>query len=66
MKLLVSIVITFIMAMGISAAPRAITDPAPLGGECGTIVGIQCEEGLYCQLEDKNVADSAGTCIKKY
>ncbi|CEL54683.1 hypothetical protein RSOLAG1IB_07217 [Rhizoctonia solani AG-1 IB] len=36
-----------------------------LGSFCGGIVGFPCNEGLVCQLDDKNIADSGGVCIKK-
>ena len=36
------------------------------GKQCGTIVGIQCDAGLFCQNKPGqcNVADAAGTCVR--
>ena len=36
------------------------------GKQCGTIVGIQCDAGLFCQRKPGqcNVIDAAGTCVK--
>lgn len=41
--------------------------PGTEGGICGGIAGFQCDEGLVCavSLEQCNVADGAGTCVKK-
>jgi len=36
------------------------------GKQCGTIVGIQCDAGLFCQKKPGqcNIIDAAGTCVK--
>ncbi len=41
--------------------------PGAEGGICGGIAGFQCEKGLVCSvpLEQCNVPDGAGTCVKK-
>ncbi|CAE6444168.1 unnamed protein product [Rhizoctonia solani] len=62
MKLILRAVIALVMTITISAAP--LPDPAPLGGFCGGIIGIQCEKGLVCKLEG-NFPDAGGICVKK-
>ncbi|KDN46675.1 hypothetical protein RSAG8_04055, partial [Rhizoctonia solani AG-8 WAC10335] len=57
-------VIALVMTVGIAAAPIPIPDPAPLGGCCAGIIGIQCEKGLVCKLEG-NFPDAGGICVKK-
>jgi hypothetical protein len=36
-----------------------------LGKQCGTIAGIQCDAGLFCQKKPGqcSVIDAAGTCV---
>ena len=37
-----------------------------LGKQCGTIAGIQCDAGLFCQKKPGqcSVIDAAGTCVR--
>jgi hypothetical protein len=37
-----------------------------LGKQCGTIVGIPCDAGLFCQKKPGQcmVIDAAGTCVR--
>jgi hypothetical protein len=35
------------------------------GGMCGSIAGLQCEEGFFCEMPDgqcDGIADGSGTC----
>ena len=36
------------------------------GQQCGTIVGIQCDAGLFCQKKTGQcgIFDASGTCVK--
>lgn len=57
--------------MGIECEPRdpGQPDPADAGGRtCGTIVGLGCPSGYYCdyaQGDGCDVADGAGVCAWK-
>jgi hypothetical protein len=56
--------ITAALALMISV-PTGANAVGP-GKQCGTIVGIQCDAGLFCQNKPGqcNVADAAGTCVR--
>jgi hypothetical protein len=57
----------------LSAAALALMISVPTGAnavgpgkQCGTIVGIKCDAGLFCQNKPGqcSVADAAGTCVR--
>lgn len=48
-------------------ATPAYAAPGTKGGKCGTIAGIRCGDGLYCQTGDGSglptITDAPGTCL---
>ena len=60
--LFVSIAAALALMISVSTGANAVG----LGKQCGTIVGIQCDAGLFCQNKPGqcNVADAAGTCVR--
>ena len=60
--LLVSIPAALTLMISVPTGANAVGP----GKQCGTIVGIQCDAGLFCQKKPGqcSVIDAAGTCVR--
>jgi len=56
-----------LFAIGATAVVAEKPAPAKEGERCGTIQGISCDEGLWCDLREGACkgADLDGVCVKK-
>jgi hypothetical protein len=61
-KWFLAVAITIAALMSWPGAMHAAT----VGEKCGTVAGIQCDAGLWCQFKAGScgVKDAEGTCIK--
>ncbi|KAJ3223810.1 hypothetical protein HK099_000640 [Clydaea vesicula] len=56
---------TSLVFFSLTLIQSAVIPAGEIGSQCGGFVGIPCNEGLECQVDDVHTADAFGTCVAK-